>query len=180
MGGQLVFLPHNTSRKGYAPEYRIRPGIHCSSIVQSIPRSGTCKITRLPAAFHLPEVCRQIYSETVLTAYQQNIFLFEEFHMRKTRPLSHIMVAQRRAITAVKIVDTLLHKLMRDYVRIPITFVLPNLECILISAKTSNFARHHYSLGFAPGTTTSTEEWQAIVAQKLKKLHGDVKVVFEN
>lgn len=51
------------------------------------------------SAVRLPEVCRQIYSETALTLYKENIFLIQE--LQCFRSLKKLNEAQRSAITAL-------------------------------------------------------------------------------
>ena len=52
------------------------------------------------SAVRLPEVCRQIYSETALTLYKENIFLIQE--LQCFRSLKKLNEAQRSAITALE------------------------------------------------------------------------------
>ena len=71
MGGHLVFLPTDKSPKDFALQISLKENVDvrlchgCYRIVDD-----RLAFTKLPAAFHLPEVCRQIHSETHLTAYQ--------------------------------------------------------------------------------------------------------------
>jgi hypothetical protein len=52
------------------------------------------------SAFHLPEVCRQIYAETATLAYSTNTFLIGPYTSDWIRALS---LTQRRAITRVEL-----------------------------------------------------------------------------
>jgi hypothetical protein len=57
---------------------------------------------RKPAAFHLPEVCRQIYAETVLTSHKANTFICYTHFVTRTNPMARLMAAQRRAIAILE------------------------------------------------------------------------------
>lgn len=59
--------------------------------------------SKVPTAFHLPEVSHQIYSETALLAYSKNtFFLTGSFWYYKTWA-TRLRPAQRNAITSVEI-----------------------------------------------------------------------------
>jgi hypothetical protein len=55
---------------------------------------------RQPSAFHLPEVCRQIYAETATLAYSTNTFALFPLDLGWFETLSQ---TQRKAITRVEI-----------------------------------------------------------------------------
>jgi len=57
---------------------------------------------RKPAAFHLPEVCRQVYAETALTSYKINTFICHDIVVSRTRPMARLVAAQRRAVTTLE------------------------------------------------------------------------------
>jgi hypothetical protein len=60
MGGQLVILPANGSSKGHALQIELKKGVEVvwTGTYRNAEHYST--FTKLPAAFHLPEVCRQI------------------------------------------------------------------------------------------------------------------------
>lgn len=65
-------------------------------------------IVDLHAAFHLPEVCRQIYSETVSLGYATSIFTFDvEYWRHVLQPMKHwakgLIPFHRNAVTALNI-----------------------------------------------------------------------------
>jgi hypothetical protein len=65
------------------------------------------------SAFHLPEVCRQIYAETATLAYSTNTFLLcshDPFWLPWIRALS---LTQREAITSIELRD--LYEYLRDF-----------------------------------------------------------------
>jgi hypothetical protein len=70
-----------------------------------------CCASHQLAAFHLPEVCRQIYIETATLSYSSNVFLVdEESLMCKNWAKGEILLAQRDAITRVELGLNILNK----------------------------------------------------------------------
>lgn len=53
--------------------------------------------------FQLPKVCRQMYSETVLAAFEQNIYYIRFYNTMLSTWSSSLLPAQRNAITRVSI-----------------------------------------------------------------------------
>lgn len=65
------------------------------------------------SAFRLPEVCRQIYSETALTSYKENVFrLYDSGCLRR---LLEFNTAQKNAITALEASPGFLADLVKSY-----------------------------------------------------------------
>jgi hypothetical protein len=74
------------------------------ALSQHLGSAYQCCPSRQLAAFHLPEVCRQIYIETAMLSYSSNIFLVgEESLMCKNWAKGEILLAQRDAITRVEL-----------------------------------------------------------------------------
>jgi hypothetical protein len=76
------------------------------SIVSQHPEFSDlqCCPSRRLAAFHLPEVCRQIYIETALLSYSSNIFLVDSDSLLcKSWASKEILLAQRDAIARVEL-----------------------------------------------------------------------------
>jgi hypothetical protein len=180
MGGQLVTLPNKFFQKGFAIQVDLKPRIKASNFVgysfDFDPNDFNIK--RLPASFHLPEICRQIYSEATLTAYQQNIFLFDSpFERSRRHAFNCLRAVQRRAIKSVEIGALRLYATMRGGLKVvPMTDKLPNLKFILVSAtallKTAQVADE-----LQHGTE---KDWQIAVSRRLREVEGDnIKVEFE-
>ncbi|KAF1360417.1 hypothetical protein EJ07DRAFT_154871 [Lizonia empirigonia] len=94
-------------------------------------------VTRVPLAFRLPEVCRQIYSETALTAYRENTFVFDETHWPYKNAKTQLIAAQRRAITSIEpdpltFVDMMLLSGYREEIRLK---RLPNVETVFVTSR---------------------------------------------
>lgn len=174
MGVQLVTLPKYSGQKGFA----IEPGLDVSDAVPYMfDHYAKFNIKRLLASFHLPEVCRQIYSEGALTAYQQNVFLFNGPLERKYGRFDCLMEVQREAIQSVEIGATHLNWTIRRYeFAEPMTDVFPNLEHILVSAQ----ALKYTSCGLPTLRNKVIEEVQTVVLQRLREVYGDnIKIEFE-
>jgi hypothetical protein len=179
MGGQLVTLPNKFFQKGFAIQVDLKPRLKASNFVglsfDFKPKDFNFK--RLPASFHLPEVCRQIYSEAALTAYQQNIFLIDSSFQRSCHHAFNCLRAvQRRAIKSVEIGFLRLCATMRGLKVVPMTDKLPSLKFILVSAtallKTAQVADE-----LQHGTE---KDWQIAVSRRLREVEGDnIKVEFE-
>ena len=72
-----------------------------------------CGPERVTAAFRLPEVCRQIYSETALISYKENAFrLYDRGCLRK---LLELKPAQKNAITTLEASPGFLADLVESY-----------------------------------------------------------------
>ena len=55
-----------------------------------------------PSAYHLPEVCRQVYSETATLAYKLNMFILGASQVLSPNWATMLLPAQREAITRIK------------------------------------------------------------------------------
>ncbi|KAJ8110974.1 hypothetical protein OPT61_g6316 [Boeremia exigua] len=103
-GGQLVELPRRMQRDHTVKKSRtvkggaVRFWEYCRSRNVHVYNESQ-RSRRIIAAFHLPEVCRQIYAETALTSYRENVFLYD--YDNKSMVLA-LMAAQRRAITTLQ------------------------------------------------------------------------------
>jgi hypothetical protein len=105
MSGLLVRLPEYGNKKGRAVV------INEAKYINWLEQRSTNQYTHLvktgvsvvPAAFHLPEVCRQIYSETVLTSYRWNVFFIASEDTLLSTWSARLLPAQRTAVTRVQI-----------------------------------------------------------------------------
>ncbi|KAJ4341963.1 beta transducin [Ascochyta clinopodiicola] len=170
MGGQLVVLPDDQYVKGCA--MKLGPG--------SYRHTGT----KLLAAFHLPEVSRQVYSETALTSYQQNIFMLDYRNLSTRNSVTRLMAAQRRAITKVEIgYDVLTHYLSVyecHFVKL-ITDLLPNLEVIFVTTEALSHIQGYKPKSSPYQDFRNEEESKAYITSILKEQEGDrIAVEFED
>jgi hypothetical protein len=58
--------------------------------------------TKQPSAFHRPEVCRQVYSETATLAYKLNMFILGASQVLSPNWATMLLPAQREAITRIE------------------------------------------------------------------------------
>lgn len=101
MGGQQVILPSSPTQKGAAVRL---PAVTHLRVTHLIVRTVRALRFSHPVslAFRLPEVSRQIYSETVLTAYSENTFIYDTAHWTYRNATTRLMIAQRRAIVSIE------------------------------------------------------------------------------
>jgi hypothetical protein len=89
----------------------------------------------LLSAFHLPEVCRQIYSETAVLAYKLNIFIIGIGIGRSNKKwIKKLLSAQRDAITAIAPTDRFLDSYICCLNKKSIKDTFPNLEFMEVAA----------------------------------------------
>src|SRR5690242_12349472 len=179
MGGRFVVLNSNHS-KGFAVRFVTGP----DDVAAALPR-GSQPFIKVTAAFHLPEVCRQIYAETVLTAYRQNTFVFGVRHTFPNDTFKRLMIAQRRAITKIQIeCDYLFWHMVDANVHLKyhkrVTDRLPNISTIVVTEAVLRGIKLIFS--DRPGTGNFRNEgmWHAWISQKFEKIYGNgIKVAFE-
>lgn len=181
MGGQLINVPWSPFQKSFAVQIDMKPDHDASKwnpwTLDMDP--NVFDIKRLPAAFHLPEVCRQIYSEAALTAYQQSIFLFNDPFQRSNTVLNRLMPVQRRAINSVGIGVARIYAFMTEHWPrvVPMTDKLPNLEYILVPASVPNCACFETLF---QALQIHVDEWEYVVMRRLREVHGDkINIEFE-
>jgi hypothetical protein len=154
---------------------------------------GACCPVRERSAFRLPAVSRQIYIETATLAYSLNIFRanVDLFHFNNWAS-SHLMMAQRDAVTAVEMDEELLRKHMNMdsscWMRTRKTLHplrkrgFRNLTHMHISLHTQkavlkSFRKRHWSSDY----DADTHMWLLVQCEKLlKEIEGpDLVVVFQ-
>ncbi|KAF3001954.1 hypothetical protein E8E13_007228 [Curvularia kusanoi] len=182
MGGQLVYLPWHAESRGYA----VRPEFQAD--VYSFHIYGfKAEAYILPAAFHLPEVCRQIYSEAAMIAYQQNIFMIDDYFLGHSKAFHSFTRAQRGAITGIMTDRYLFISFMcresSGQVKVAKRMMgaLPNLSYILVTALDSKIGLEQYNLhSRKSGPIIGEAEWETKVQRQYKFLFGDkVRVKIE-
>lgn len=182
-GGPLVFLPDNVNRKGCAASLELKIGAGEWELGYPRGSDRAFEVTKLPAAFRLPEVCRQVYAETVLVSYSVSTFYFLEEYLSRNGAVQCLMAAQRQAISFVQIDPHCLGSYMGSGFRIlekPLTSVLPNLKVILVSTVAIEYVRFYGRVCSASVGQDTDEEWRRRVAERLTYVHGDgIMIEFE-
>lgn len=101
---------------------------------------------RVASAFHLPEVCRQIYSETALLAYRLSPFTFENMYGEHVSSVRRLKLVQKKAICSIEFSVQALEFCLRSKIYDedkqckPFKRVFPNLERIIISERIRHYA----------------------------------------
>ena len=147
-----------------------------------------CCASKQKSSFHLPEVCRQIYSETATLAYHINTFLLsDEGYNPKWTWAKYLTKRQRNAITSIRMSYCDIKYFVHGAPQSLTARTFPNLERIWIT----EIAVTHYKtwVAFLPrgGTDnpnqpfhtpeerdrTCVEFFDSIILPKLNELHGD-------
>lgn len=147
------------------------------------------QFTKIPSAFHLPETCRQIYSETALSAYSHSTFTFGIEFLNYHNGITRLKAVQRRAIKSVEPspnatphcfgTDSRFSKpLKRTYFPNLSTFVVGRLAFEFVQRGAVEEILSHNDVSQFP---KSQAEWRAWITQKIKeKEGGDIEVVFKD
>jgi hypothetical protein len=135
--------------------------------------------TPQPTAFHLPEVCRQIYCETTTLAYKLNTFIID-FDIGGNRSIFlNLLPAQRKAITAATPHSIFFEAYINCGDEEPLRKTLPNLKRVEVSNDAISLIMAFRRNDNATRTFTE-QDWQASVVEKVKMREGDdIEVVFE-
>lgn len=102
----------------------------------STPQGHQRTPSRAVSAFHLPEVCRQVYAETALTSYRENSFVCDTIYIKRKHSMSRLMIAQRRAITTLEMDPEAFLVMLLRYERLTPVYlrdVLPNVRSLTVS-----------------------------------------------
>jgi hypothetical protein len=99
--------------------------------------------TRQAAAFHLPEVCRKVYSETATLAYKLNTFFigFDWFEVGV-----FLLAAQKKSVTIVMPAPVFLKCYIKGTCHGALKEMFPNLKRIEVSRTVLVFRRDFYWL----------------------------------
>ncbi len=87
--------------------------------------------------FRLPQVCRQIYSETAILFYLINSFKVSSNSLIRTVWTRRLLLAQRKAIASIETSELVLYELMVNPYRQPLRTIFPNLTTIKVSPQPS-------------------------------------------
>ena len=179
----LGYHPHGTSRfKGGGLYTKEDGGFLAAPCFSAEPKY--CCATKQKSAFHLPEVCRQIYSETATLAYSINTFLLSR---RGEHPeggwAKKLTAGQRNAISSVQMNNEDLEPFLRTN-REPLTEkVFPNLKRIWVTEATmrhyktwKSFIRYNANIPRHPDEDrdlSHIEYFDLVIVPNLKKVHGN-------
>lgn len=146
--------------------------------------------TKVLSAFHLPEVSRQIYSETVLTSYKENVFAGGDYHFWERKSTCQLNAAQRGAITVLELtVESMIYEsvyfALQQILVKPneLLRVLPNLRAFIISKYALRFISlryQHHGVSTAPYDLRISEQAQAWLRERLSAYtEAGLALVFE-
>jgi len=151
------------------------------------------------SAVRLPGVCRQIYSETALTMYKENVFLIQE--LRCFRLLEKLNEAQRMAITALEASpDCLVEITQSQYDTLEtvdgdfefpiegldcfgmqpghsVLDILPNFRKFIVTDLAARVAHHAFYFAAADPTKEQLKDW--ITSHFAELTDAGVEVIFE-
>lgn len=171
-GGQAVVLPakRGLTEKGRAVSFS---KLHLTSasglgMMEVVYRRST---HRALSAFHLPEVCRQIYVETNLTSYKTNAFVLTT-SIKVNNRAARLMAAQRRAIATIQPTPfKVCYMTYDDDLSRTISWeVWPNVRRIVITFAAIEYVQlYHTSICKSGiGATWGYGQWVAWVLDRLK------------
>lgn len=140
-------------------------------------------VTRVPLAFRLPEVCRQIYSETALTAYRENTFVYGELHWMYRSAKLQLSAAQRRAMTSIELerVTFSAMSILNPYPESIRWNGLPNVQTVFVTSRAMrcmelDLTRSTFDV---EKTFWGKEQWRKFVTDTMQSREGsDLQVVF--
>ncbi|KAH7069369.1 hypothetical protein FB567DRAFT_598974 [Paraphoma chrysanthemicola] len=138
-----------------------------------------------PTAFHLPEVCRQIYSETATLAYNLNTFILE-FDIGGNKDLiKNLLPAQKNAIRSVMPQSIFFERYVAykdsDVHKNTFRATLPHLRRVEVPEDALSLITTFNGSTIDPARSWTLEMWQKWVDEQVKKKEGDdIEVVFEN
>lgn len=189
-GGHLVFLPDGPFLKGCAMSCELDPvmmkGDNILSICFPLRSEAVWKFTVHPVAFHLPEVCRQIYVETSLTSYSQNTFYLQSEPWYSSGQLGRLTAAQRGAIKTLQLDPSLLFEhldpcAIRIVIRGLLAGWLPGLETFVVTGAAVAYMKCCTEYHTPVGENSANKNWKSWITQKLKYVHGsNIEVRFED
>ena len=141
---------------------------------------------KLPSAFHLPEVCRQIYAETGVLAYSRSTFAVGISYLSYRNGISRLAPVQRRAITSIELSPAAIRACVYERRMFkPLKTYFPHLRVVVVS----RLALEVVQLGWLGPVATfddgsaplSRDAWKLWITQALKKREGnDIDVEFKD
>lgn len=176
--GSLLCSQRQSQKKGGAVTFtkadmkqRADPDYRWDNFTQSWP-------VKKRSAFHLPGVCRQIYSETALLLYSHNTFVFLHEHFDNHSPFMDLLAAQREAVTAVELSPIALMVHFACGNSRPLRQMhLPNLKRLHVS---KDAVQHVDAIVSNHRGSPFTQECKPWIETRLRFFEGeDLHVVFE-
>jgi hypothetical protein len=177
MGGNYVFGHLNLSTKSVHRAWRKGGAINLHA------HFGR----RLPAAFHLPEVSRQIYSETATLAYHTNTFAVDHMMMYKGSEWTKCLLSvQKAGVTAIAPTGDAVHYYFRPALNRTQIFtdIFPNLRRVEISKSSVEVVRMYECEDDETEDDSLKKrlrgQWQEEIATKIREADGDkIDIIFE-
>jgi hypothetical protein len=134
-----------------------------------------------PTAFRLPEVCRQIYSETATLAYKLNSFIIDLDVDGNREVLMAILPAQRDAITSVVPESIFFEIYVTNKPVKPLRTTFPNLKRIEVPSGSLELIISFQRYSDPAKRMWTKEQWSSWVVNEVKEKEGDdVEIVFED
>lgn len=142
-----------------------------------------------PSTFHLPRVCRQIYSETALLSYKANTFVLDHKYYPRSNLIFRLLAVQRREITTIQPTPNLLHSMVwyepADLRKKKgLLKALPNVRTLVVSTRALRRVQQSvatYRWFGSPGERGCRDEWRAwLVGHMGKYVKVGIKLVFED
>jgi hypothetical protein len=128
-------------------------------------------------AFHLPEVSRQVYSETATLGYKLNTFIIDFDMAGNKEHMEALLPGQREAITTLMPETHFFEAYVQDLYRKPLIQMFPNLNRIEVPGDALRLILM-FDRSIVAGSRTS-KEWETFFAQKIKEKEGGrVQVTF--
>jgi len=158
MGGNYIEVPgdYDTNPKGNAISHPTWP--------EFVPLS----------AFHLPEVCRQIYSETAVLAYKLNIFVVGfGIGRSNSKWVKSLLPAQRNAITAIAPTDSFLDDYICGGYGKTLNETFPALKFIEVTGDALSRIMCFGTACMGTENLDTPEKWQEWIMERIKKTEGD-------
>jgi hypothetical protein len=131
----------------------------------------------MTSAFHLPEVCRQIHSETATLGYSLKTFIMPDAYLNYDNWATSLLPAYRKAIKTIEPEPIGLKYLMDSQLAKKLRLrTFPGLTRIVVSDIAIDYLSWDHKHR-SPGLTT--DERKEAVKARIHELHGqDLEVIF--
>ncbi|KAH7076356.1 hypothetical protein BKA63DRAFT_564750 [Paraphoma chrysanthemicola] len=136
-------------------------------------------------AFHLPEVCRQIYSETATLAYALNTFIIDFDTGGNKDLIKNLLPAQKNAIRSVMPQFIFFERYVAceygDVYKRSFKAIIPHLKRVEVPKDAIRLIKTFNGSRVDPARSWTVEKWQQWVVEQVQKKEGDdIDVVFED
>jgi hypothetical protein len=134
-----------------------------------------------PTAFHLPEVCRQIYFETAILAYKLNTFIIDLYIDGNREIMKALLPAQRDAVASVVPESIFFEIYVTNKPIQSLRTTFPNLKRIEVPSGSLELIGSFQRYSDPAKRTWTREQWSSWVVEGVKEKEGnDIEVVFED